>query len=184
MHEHVNGKPLKITPNGVELSSIAAEQQDWPQTAGLLNFEDIEAELEAFERAERERLGLVEESVDHWVDENPQQFTSAQRAHTTLLLGGLTAAQDIFICSAFAGLGYKVEALAVPDVDALHLGKEFGNRGQCNPTYFTVGNLVKHLTDLRDKKGIPTEDIIENYVFFTAGSCGPCRFGTYVTEYR
>ncbi len=184
MYDHADGKPLKITPNGVEFSSIAADQQDWPQTIGPLNFQDIEAELEAFERSERERLGLVEEVVEHWVDENPQQFTSAQRAHTTLLLGGLTAAQDIFICAAFAGLGYKVEALAVPDVEALHVGKEFGNRGQCNPTYFTVGNLVKHLTELRDKKGIPTEDIIENYVFFTAGSCGPCRFGTYVTEYR
>ena len=23
-----------------------------------------------------------------------------------------------------------------------------------------------------------------NYVFLTAGACGPCRFGMYVTEYR
>ena len=28
------------------------------------------------------------------------------------------------------------------------------------------------------------EEIIENYVFLTAGACGPCRFGMYVTEYR
>ena len=27
----------------------------------------------------------------------------------------------------------------MPDNDALRYGKEFGNRGQCNPTYFTVG---------------------------------------------
>ena len=25
---------------------------------------------------------------------------------------------------------------------------------------------------------------MKNYLFATAGSCGPCRFGTYVTEYR
>ena len=31
---------------------------------------------------------------------------------------------------------------------------------------------------------MPVEDIVENYVFLTAGACGPCRFGTYVTEYR
>jgi predicted nucleotide-binding protein (sugar kinase/HSP70/actin superfamily) len=28
------------------------------------------------------------------------------------------------------------------------------------------------------------EDIVKNYVFVTAGACGPCRFGMYVTEYR
>ena len=31
---------------------------------------------------------------------------------------------------------------------------------------------------------MPTEEIVNNYVFLTAGACGPCRFGTYVTEYR
>jgi predicted nucleotide-binding protein (sugar kinase/HSP70/actin superfamily) len=28
------------------------------------------------------------------------------------------------------------------------------------------------------------QDIIDRYVFFTAGSCGPCRFGMYEAEYR
>src|SRR6185436_6603245 len=51
-------------------------------------------------------------------------------------------------------------------------------------TYFTVGNLVKTLTHFRDKQGMSTQDILRNYVFLTAGACGPCRFGTYVTEYR
>src|SRR5262249_32037995 len=45
-------------------------------------------------------------------------------------------------------------------------------------------NLVKYLTYLRDEKKIPTQEIVANYVFVTAGACGPCRFGTYVTEYR
>ena len=82
-----------------------------------------------------------------------------------------------------SGLGYKMLPIDCPDNDALRFGKEFGNRGQCNPTYFTVGNLVKYLTQLRDS-GVSTEDIIENYLFLTAGACGPCRFGMYVTEYR
>src|SRR5690606_26088008 len=56
--------------------------------------------------------------------------------------------------------------------------------GQCNPTYFTVGNLVKFLCYLRDQKGMKTEDIVKKFVFVTAGACGPCRFGMYVTEYR
>jgi hypothetical protein len=52
-------------------------------------------------------------------------------------------------------------ALDVPDSDALQYGKEFGNRGQCNPTYFTVGNLVKHLSSCA-MKGISTEEIVKN----------------------
>ena len=35
-----------------------------------------------------------------------------------------------------------------------------------------------------EAKGVAREDIINNYVFFTAGSCGPCRFGMYEAEYR
>ncbi|MCB9670435.1 MAG: 2-hydroxyglutaryl-CoA dehydratase [Alphaproteobacteria bacterium] len=82
------------------------------------------------------------------------------------------------------GLGYRIQQLGCPDDAALQTGKEFGNRGQCNPTYFTVGNLVKHLVELRDVRGLPTERIVEDYLFVTTGACGPCRFGMYATEYR
>ena len=87
-------------------------------------------------------------------------------------------AHDMLVTGALGGLGYTVQALDCPDNEALRFGKEFGNRGQCNPTYFTVGNLIKYLTDLRDHQGLATEDIIDRYVFLTAGACGPCRFGT------
>jgi predicted nucleotide-binding protein (sugar kinase/HSP70/actin superfamily) len=43
---------------------------------------------------------------------------------------------------------------------------------------------VNYLKDLRDNQGLSTEEILENYVFVTAGSCGPCRFGMYEAEYR
>jgi predicted nucleotide-binding protein (sugar kinase/HSP70/actin superfamily) len=149
-----------------------------------MDFEEIERELKVFEAEERKRLGLEEEHVEHWRDANPQGFTRADRESTTLLIGGLTLAHDALITGALGGLGYKVEALECPDLEALRLGKEFGNRGQCNPTYFTVGNLIKHLTRLRDREGMSTQDILRKYLFVTAGACGPCRFGTYVTEYR
>jgi predicted nucleotide-binding protein (sugar kinase/HSP70/actin superfamily) len=148
------------------------------------DYDEIERELAAFEVEERRRLGIEEQKVEHWHDPNPQSFTREERETTTILLGGLTLAHDRLITGALTGLGYKIRALDCPDVEALRLGKEFGNRGQCNPTYFTVGNLVKQLIHLRDKEGMPTPDIIRNYVFVTAGACGPCRFGTYVTEYR
>ena len=28
------------------------------------------------------------------------------------------------------------------------------------------------------------QEIVDNYLYFTAGSCGPCRFGMYAAEYR
>ena len=147
-------------------------------------YEAIEAELKAFEAEERKRLGLAEETVQHWIDPNPQGFSRTQRENTTILLGGLTLAHDDFVMAAFAGLGYRMKALDVADNEALRYGKEFGNRGQCNPTYFTVGNLVKYLVTLRDVEKMPVDEINAKYVFITAGACGPCRFGTYVTEYR
>jgi predicted nucleotide-binding protein (sugar kinase/HSP70/actin superfamily) len=144
---------------------------------------DVEAELKKFEIEQMAALGL-ELGKEHWRDDNPTTFTGGQRAHTTLLISGLTMAHDLFLQGALRGIGYKVKAIDVPDNSALTFGKEFGNRGQCNPTYFTVGNLIKYVTWLRDDQKVPVKDIIENYVFVTAGACGPCRFGTYVTEYR
>lgn len=148
-----------------------------------LSAEEIEAELKAFEQSERERLG-VKEARTMWVDSMTKPvFNKTERPKVNLLMGGLTAAQDFLMQGALAGIGYNAEALRVPDNLALQTGKEFGNRAQCNPTYFTVGNLVSHLISLREK-GQSTEEIIANNIFVTAGACGPCRFGMYVTEYR
>jgi predicted nucleotide-binding protein (sugar kinase/HSP70/actin superfamily) len=144
---------------------------------------DIDGELARFEAEEKARLGLAE-GKEHWRDEVAQTFTGKQRSHTTILVSGLTMAHDYFVEGALAGLGYKVKHLDCPDNNALRVGKEFGNRGQCNPTYFTVGNVVKYLVYLRDEQKMSVPDIIENYVFLTAGACGPCRFGMYATEYR
>lgn len=143
----------------------------------------IEAELRAFEAAEARRLGLVEE-VAHWHDDNPRQFTSEERGRTTLLFGGLTAAHDALVECGLRALGYSARALPCPDQDSLQCGKEFGNRGQCNPTYYTVGNLLQYLMNLRDRHGLTPDEIVRSHAFVTFGSCGPCRYGAYVTEYR
>src|SRR5688500_6397113 len=144
---------------------------------------DIDAELKAFEDAEREKLGL--EIEKRWLEDMANlQFTKSEKSKITLLIGGLTMAHDYLVSGAFTSLGYNTVPLDAPNYDALRAGKEFGNRGQCNPTYFTVGNLVKYLVYLRDERGVSTKEIVDKYVFLTAGACGPCRFGMYVTEYR
>ncbi len=101
----------------------------------------------------------------------------------TILIGGLTWKHDALLKAAFESAGYRVQVMPVPDVAAFQLGKEYGNNGQCNPTYFMVGHLIQFLQEL-EAQGMSRQDIIDRYVFFTAGSCGPCRFGMYEAEYR
>lgn len=145
---------------------------------------DIDAELKAFEETERARLGL-DGKVNHWVEDMVGLgFKKSERSKITLLIGGLTLAQDYLIEGGLKGIGYNVQMLDVPTTEGFQTGKEFGNRGQCNPTYFTVGNLVQYLITLRDKHGMTAKEVVEKFVFLTAGACGPCRFGMYVTEYR
>ena len=145
---------------------------------------NVDDELARFEAAERARLGL-DVPTDHWTDSMiDPNFSAKERPHTTILVGGLTIAHDFLVEGALKGLGYNCRALECPDNDSLRHGKEFGNVSQCNPTYFTVGNLVKELCRLRDQEGLSAEHIIKHFIFLTAGACGPCRFGMYVTEYR
>jgi predicted nucleotide-binding protein (sugar kinase/HSP70/actin superfamily) len=110
-------------------------------------------------------------------------FAREQRAGTTLLFGGLTWKHEKLVRGALEALGYHAEAMPTPDVAAFQAGKEYGNNGQCNPTYFTVGNLVRFLQKL-EEQGLTRQEIVDRYVFFTAGACGPCRFGMYEAEYR
>jgi len=148
----------------------------------------IDREAEIRRRLDQERARLMSEAgllekPKHFRRPVERPFTADQRKSTTLLFGGLTLKHEALVKGALEGLGYRCESLATPDVRAFQLGKEFGNNGQCNPTYFTVGNLVKHLQGLRDS-GLPKARILDEYVFLTAGACGPCRFGMYEAEYR
>lgn len=136
-----------------------------------------------YQRKLEEELDMAQKK-EQWFDPIPRHFRANEKDSTTLLVSGLTMAHDYLIEGALKGLGYQVKHMDCPDMDSLRFGKEFGNRGQCNPTYFTVGNLIKYLVHLRDVEGKSKEEIVKNYLFVTSGSCGPCRFGTYVTEYR
>ena len=147
----------------------------------------IEHDREIAERLAAERIRLRKlaglDGHTHFHKPIERAFTAEERNKVTILFGGFTWKHEDLIRAVFQGCGYRCEKLPVPDVPAFQLGKEYGNNGQCNPTYFTVGNLVQYLQFL-EKEGVPRKDILDNYVFFTAGSCGPCRFGMYEAEYR
>ncbi len=158
-----------------------------PTMNNLVQIQGMEEEIRRRVAAERARLeleaGIVHKEHHHFHKPIERAFTKQERPRTTLLFGGLTWKHEKLVHGALEGLGYKVEVVPTPNVAAFQLGKEYGNNGQCNPTYFTVGNLVQFLQKMEDA-GQKREDIIGNYVFLTAGACGPCRFGMYEAEYR
>ncbi|MGD0599459.1 MAG: hypothetical protein ABR988_06525 [Terriglobales bacterium] len=147
----------------------------------------VEEEIARRVAAERLRLvrdaGLPEKPIEHFHRPMERLFTAEERDRVTILFGGFTWKHERFIEAVFRGCGYRCQMLPNPDVAAFQTGKEFGNNGQCNPTYFTVGNLIEFLRSL-EARGLSRQEILDNYVFFTAGSCGPCRFGMYESEYR
>ncbi|HEY1184843.1 MAG TPA: hypothetical protein VGE89_11710 [Bryobacteraceae bacterium] len=148
------------------------------------SIEDVIQQRLAEERARLEReAGVPKQDVHHFKRPVERPFTKQERAFTTLLFGGLTWKHEKLVHGALEGLGYKARPVPTPNVRAFQLGKEYGNNGQCNPTYFTVGNLVQYLQTL-EEEGMSKQEIIDNHVFFTAGACGPCRFGMYEAEYR
>ena len=98
---------------------------------------DIDAELRAFEEDERARLGLEER--EQWLEDMAAlTLPKAERPKITMLINGLTLAHDYLVSAGLSYCGYDVVPLDAPDYDSLRVGKEFGNRAQCNPTYFTV----------------------------------------------
>jgi predicted nucleotide-binding protein (sugar kinase/HSP70/actin superfamily) len=151
------------------------------------NFVQIESDSEVTQRLDAERIRLRKiaglDQPTHFHRPIERAFTAEERGQVTILFGGFTWKHEDLIRAVFQGCGYRCEKLPVPNVAAFQTGKEFGNNGQCNPTYFTVGNLVQYLQFL-EKEGVSRQKILDNYVFFTAGSCGPCRFGMYEAEYR
>jgi predicted nucleotide-binding protein (sugar kinase/HSP70/actin superfamily) len=129
-------------------------------------------------------LNFLNKEATQWRDVPAKPITYASKEETIFLSGGLTLLQDKLIEAALNSMDINFIALPNPNFESFQKGKAYGNRGQCNPTYFTVGNLVKYLQDLRDVKGLSTEKIVSKYVYITAGGCGPCRFGMYITEYK
>jgi hypothetical protein len=160
-----------------------------PSSANLVHIRSASVEETIQQRLAAERARLEREAGlgrhDHHQFKRPRErpFTKSERGHTALLFGGLTWKHEKLVQGALEGLGYLARPVPTPNVRAFQTGKEYGNSGQCNATYFTVGNLVQYLQSL-EAEGLTKQEIIDRHVFFTAGACGPCRFGMYEAEYR
>ena len=142
--------------------------------------------IEALRLAEKDHLmggaGLLREGRHHRrLEEKP--FTEEQRSKTTILFGSITPKHEAFIKAVFEGCGYRCQNLPTPTNSVLQTGREYCNNGLCNPNYYTAGNLIQYLRELQ-KQGLERQQINDGYLHFSAGGCGPCRFGMYESEYR
>src|SRR5258706_13139101 len=140
----------------------------------------IEQDQELQQRLAAERARLRQQaglnSPSHFHRPVERAFKAEERNRVTILFGGFTWKHEDLIRAVFQGCGYNYEKHPVPYLAGFQTGKEFGNNGQCNPTYFTVGNLVQYLQFL-DKQSIPRQQIFDNYVFFTAVAGGRVAVG-------
>jgi hypothetical protein len=125
---------------------------------------ELEMEVQARVDAERARLraeaGLAR--IREFKKPVERTFTASERDRATILFGGLTWKHEEMIKAVFHGSGYRCENIPTPIVADFQAGKEFGNNGQCNPTYFTVGNLVRYLQKL-EREGLTRHEIIDNF---------------------
>lgn len=143
-------------------------------------------EIDRLVSAEKERLmreaGLSADQKHYQrIKESP--FTAEERATTTILFGNLTWKHEVLIKAVFKGCGYRFQNLPEPTKIDFRIGREYCTNGLCNPNYFTAGSLIQYLQNL-EAKGFTRQEIVQNYVYFTAADCGPCRFGMYESEYR
>jgi predicted nucleotide-binding protein (sugar kinase/HSP70/actin superfamily) len=119
--------------------------------------------------------------LNHYTAYKPRPFTREEREKVTILFGGLTWKHERMVQGVMHNLKYNAEPLPNIAREDLDAGKELIDVGACCPTVFTTGSLVNFLKKEVQARG--REEVSSKYVFLTAGSCGPCRFGQYHESY-
>ena len=120
--------------------------------------------------------------IDHYVAYKPRPFLREEREEVTILYGGLHWRAERLIQGALKRLGYNTQVLPTATREDLLTGRGVADIGQCCPTSFTTGNLANFLK--RQAEQSSPAEVSEKFVFFTAGSCGACRFGQYHQSYE
>jgi predicted nucleotide-binding protein (sugar kinase/HSP70/actin superfamily) len=112
----------------------------------------------------------------------PRPFTREERDKVTILFGNLHWRAERVMQGVFSNLGYRTQILPTATRADLLAGREVADIGQCCPTSFTTGNLVNTLRREAQTRGV--EEVSNNFIYLTAGSCGACRFGQYHQSYE
>jgi predicted nucleotide-binding protein (sugar kinase/HSP70/actin superfamily) len=119
-----------------------------------------------------------------WVGYGNPPWFKKDKKKVTILYNFIERRKSFFMRAYFERYGYNYIDLGDYVKEDVRWGKEFGNRMECNPMYFTSGSLLKNLFKIHRETGLSKEEIVKRYVFVGGGGqCGPCRYGMYPQEY-
>jgi predicted nucleotide-binding protein (sugar kinase/HSP70/actin superfamily) len=114
---------------------------------------------------------------------NPPWFKK-DRDRVTIIYNFIERRKSFFMRAYFERHGYKYRDLGDHVKEDVRWGKEYGNRMECNPMYFTSGSLIRNLFKLHNEEGYSKAEVVDKFVFLGGGGqCGPCRYGMYPQEY-
>jgi predicted nucleotide-binding protein (sugar kinase/HSP70/actin superfamily) len=121
---------------------------------------------------------------NQWSAYPNEPWLKRDKKNTTVLFSYVERWKSFFFGAFLARKGYRHVDLGDHVKEDLTWGKEYGNRMECNPMYFTSGALIRNLMKLHEETGLSKREIVEQYVFLGGGGqCGPCRYGMYPHEY-
>lgn len=113
-----------------------------------------------------------------------EPWLKKDRDRVTILYSYVERWKSFFFRAFFERMGYRHVDLGDHVKEDVTWGKEYGNRMECNPMYFTSGALIRNLVRIERETGLTREQIVDRYVFLCGGGqCGPCRYGMYPQEY-
>jgi predicted nucleotide-binding protein (sugar kinase/HSP70/actin superfamily) len=102
----------------------------------------------------------------------------------TILYNLIERRKSYFFQAFLKRSGYNFIDLGDHVKEDVRWGKEYGNRMECNPMYFTSGSIIRNLIKIHEETGLSKDEIVNKYVFLGGGGqCGPCRYGMYPQEY-
>jgi predicted nucleotide-binding protein (sugar kinase/HSP70/actin superfamily) len=119
-----------------------------------------------------------------WSGYEQPPWLKKDRKSVTILYSFVERRKSLFLRSFFKRRGFKYIDMGDHIKEDVRYGREYSNRMECNPVYFTTGSLIRHLLKIEQETGLSKKEIAEKYIFLCGGGqCGPCRYGLYPQEY-
>ncbi len=101
-------------------------------------------------------------------------------AEKTLLIPNMAPFPCRLLAASFRAMG--VNAVLMETYKGLHLGKQHTSGKECFPCQITLGDVLVHLQEEKERLGEAFRG--ENYAYFMPEAGGPCRFGMYNKLHR
>ena len=121
---------------------------------------------------------------EQWSGYSMRPWLKKDRDNVTIMYSFVERRKSYFLRAYFKRSGLKHIDMGDHIKEDVRWGKEYGNRMECNPMYFTSGSFIRHLLKIEEETGLSRKEIAEKYIFLCGGGqCGPCRYGLYPHEY-